>query len=186
MVNKKNNTFISYKKFIPEILNIIQPEDILEFGPGISTKSFLNNSSAKILSYETDSKWYKKYNEEIKNSNLDLRLKDSEWDFNEILKEDRDFDLIFIDGGNRFEELKFCEKNFASDAVVLLHDAHREDYFDGINNYDHIFFIEKHSCLLTNNKNIYNRIKKIKPDYSCNCKYCSTEDRKRYLSQFLD
>lgn len=59
------STFSSFEKFIPELMEILHPMNILEFGPGISTKEFLKYSSANILSIETDPKWFKKYKDVI-------------------------------------------------------------------------------------------------------------------------
>lgn len=109
-----------------------------------------------------------------------------DWDLNDIKKENIEFDFVFVDGGDRVKELKFCKQILSLTGVVFLHDAHREDYFDGIIAYPYIYFIERHSCLLLENKKIYNTLKeKIIPDYSCKCKYCSTEERRAYFSQFI-
>lgn len=184
--SKKITTFSSFEKFIPKLIETIQPNYILEFGPGISTKAFLKYSSANILSFETDSQWFKKYKDEIKDSRLSLKLKDPDWDLDEVREENVKFDLVFVDGGDRVKELKFCKQVITPTGVVLLHDAHREDYFEGIIDYKYIFFIERHSCLLIENENIYSDLKKrITPDYSCKCKYCSTEERRSYFSQFI-
>lgn len=184
----KNNksTFSSFENFIPELMEILHPIHILEFGPGISTKEFLKYSSADILSFETDPKWFKKYKDEIKTPRFKLMYKESNWDLDDIKKEDLEFDFVFVDGGDRVKELQFCKQILSSRGVVFLHDAHREDYFEGIIAYKYIFFIERHSSLLLENEKIYNGLKeRITPDYSCSCKYCSTEERRAYFSQFI-
>lgn len=180
------STFSSFENFIPELMELLHPIHILEFGPGISTKKFLEYSSARILSFETDPKWFKKYKNEIKNQRFKLIWKEQDWNLNEIKKEESKFDFVFVDGGDRIKELKFCKQILSPNGVVFLHDAHREDYFDGIIAYTYIFFIERHSCLLLEDEKVYNRLKeRITPDYSCNCQYCSTEERRAYFSQFI-
>jgi len=187
ITDKKETIFFSFTKFIPQLMEILKPVYILEFGPGISTKYCLKYSSANILSFETDPKWYKKYKDEIKNPRFKLKYKDPYWDLNEIKNEGIEFDFIFVDGGNRVEELKFCKQILSPTGVVYLHDSHREDYFDGLMSYDYIFFIERHSCLLIENERIFRELKeKITPDYSCKCRYCSTKERREYFSLFIE
>jgi hypothetical protein len=188
---KKNSgvsSFNSFESFMEQIMRILAPINILEFGPGISTRCFLKYSNANIVSFETNDKWFKKYFNEFKNSDRVTLIKKKEnWNLNEIFQiGDIKYNFILVDAGNRIEELWFCKKLLKENGVIMLHDSHRNDYYWGIKQYRHCFFFENHSCLLTNNKNVYEElIREIKSDYSCSCKYCSSDYRKEYFKEFM-
>lgn len=179
--------FISFAASLKRLCTILQPKLILEFGPGYSTNLFLKFTQANVLSIETDSNWYNNYRYMFDTDRLQLIHKQSGWNLKEIPLQTYDFSLIFVDGGDRVAELKYSYNLIDNDGVVFLHDAHRDDYEEGIKQYPFIYFPEKHSCILVKSQSLIQKIKKNIPyDYSCTCIYCSSESRQKYLSQFIE
>lgn len=181
---KKYRTFASFDEFLPKLTDLIGPSHILEFGPGISTKVFLNYSNATIYSVETDLTWYEKYKKKIKTKRFLIYYQNE----NSIPSEIQDFkyDIIFVDGGDRVQALKIASTLLKKQGVVVLHDAHREDYFDGIIKYECGYLIENHSLVLSNNSSVLNQIKqKLVADHSCRCKFCSSESRIEYRKKLV-
>lgn len=184
--NKKiNTTFVSFTPSLTKLCHLITPKTILEFGPGNSTRLFLEHSQAKLVSIETHPDWYDEYAKEFDPHRVQLLFKEHGWDLSEICQYGENFSLIFIDGGDRVAELKYCYDLIPDDGVVFLHDAHREAYEEGLRRYPFIYFPERHSCILLKNKDLYRAIETtISADYSCSCQYCSSADRKKYFAQF--
>lgn len=181
------SAFISFAPALKLLCNILQPDHILEFGPGYSTQLFLKHTLANIVSIETDRTWYDNYKNLFNSPRLQLIHKLPNWDITEFDAGVQKFSLIFVDGGDRTAELKFSYNLIDANGVVFLHDAHRDDYEAGIKQYPFVYFPEKHSCILVKNQVLYQQIKSIIPhDYSCACAYCSSAPRQKYLSQFLD
>lgn len=183
---KEGTTFVSFRAPLIRLCQAILLETILEFGPGHSTQIFLEHTTARIFSFETDLKWYNEYKAQHDPERVQVIYRPPGWDLNEIYQYGQNFSLVFVDGGDRVAELKFAYHLVAENGIVFLHDAHREDYEEGIRCYPFIYFPERHSCILSRNRHLYERIKATVPsDYSCNCRYCSSEARRRYFNQFL-
>jgi hypothetical protein len=104
--------------FILRIINELRPNNVLEFGAGLS--SLLMAEHVKVVSYETDEKQAEVILAKA-NGNLDVRL----WNGKE-LEAPGQYDLAFIDGPrdgrNREEAFKIAAQ--ASDHVIC-HDAQR-------------------------------------------------------------
>lgn len=184
--SKGGTTFVSFRTPLIRLCQAIPLETIIEFGPGHSTQIFLEHTMAKIFSFETDLKWYNEYREQYDSERVQVIYKPLGWDLNDIYRYGRNFSLVFVDGGDRVAELKFAYHLIAENGAVFLHDAHREDYEEGIRCYPFIYFPERHSCILSRNKHLHERIKATVPsDYSCNCQYCSTKARRQYFNQFV-
>lgn len=184
---ERASTFRSHERPLTELCRILDPKQVLEFGPGFSTKIMLENSQSKIVSIETSREWYETYRTEIPEDRVQLIYEEPGWDLGKLDRLTGHFDLIFVDGGDRVGELIHCFDMADENTVVYLHDAHREDYEPGIRKYPYVYFPERHSCILCKSAELDQRIRSaIPPDYSCKCKYCSSEDRRRYLAQFIE
>jgi len=180
-------TFASFKPYLAEICSHFKLSNILEFGPGTSTEVFLKHSNASVISIEESRIWCWKYRFRFRHGPVNVYYKKPGWDLSELDDLGGPYDLIFVDGGNRTEELKYCVDLLTPEGIVFLHDAHRENYADGIRAYPYVFFPERHSCLMCKNPDVMSRLKTIlKPDYSCRCKYCNTKARNIYLSSFIE
>jgi hypothetical protein len=94
--------------------------------------------------------------------------------------------LFFIDGGDHMDVFRLAYKIMPESGLAILHDAHREDYEIGIRLFPHIFFPERHSCISTKSHWVHECIlQEINPDYSCNCRYCSSPERQAYFQQLV-
>ncbi len=179
--------FIAHPSFLEIICEHFRPETVLEFGPGNSTSVILEKSQARIVSIEESKKWYRKYRSKFPQECFQLYYKESGWDLSELDNLGGPYDLIFVDGGDRTNELKYCFNLLAPNGIVFLHDAHRQEYEPGIRSYPHIFFPERHSCIVCKSSDVMKKLKQIiTQDMNCRCQYCDTEIRNRYLAQFVE
>lgn len=182
---KNGTTFASFSKPLQQLCLCTSPKAVLEFGPGLSTNILLKHSSAKILSFETESSWFQKYRGVFDPARVELVHRRPGWDLGEIRHYGQTFCLVFIDAGDRVAALRHAYDLIDDNGIVFLHDAHREDYEAGIRLYPFVYFIERHSCLLFKSQTEYERVRAAVPaDYSCHCQYCSTDARRAYLAQF--
>jgi len=132
--------------------------DILEWGSGYSTVYFSeflvdNDIDYKWDSLEIDVRWYIEIVKlGLEYTKIDIHLFDEEilriddrrclrrFQMNEYVKFpsrlEKKFDLIFIDGSKRVRCLKEATKLLNPDGVVLLHDAQRPEYKEGMDLYD--------------------------------------------------
>jgi hypothetical protein len=180
----KRGTFVSFKRPLAQTIDLLKPHSVVEFGPGHSTRLFLKHSNSEIWSFETSLKWFDEYKYEFDDDRCHLVYKESGWSLDEIYDYVKSADLVFVDGGDRPQALKFAYDLIEENGVVYLHDAHREDYEEGILTYPYRYFPERHSCILCKNEELFKQIRSsIKADYSCNCKYCSSHDRRAYFSR---
>ena len=178
-------TFISFESHLAAICKHFRPKEVLEFGPGNSTAVILEHSTAHIVAIEESKKWYRKYRSRFPSERFELSCKGPGWDLREVNSLGGPYDLIFVDGGDRPAQLKHCVDLLASDGIVVLHDAHREEYEPGIRAYPYFFFPERHSCLMCKSSEVMARLKRVlTQDLSCHCRYCNTEERNRYLAKF--
>lgn len=120
---------------------------VLEFGSGFSTIFFANNCS-RILSYESSIDWYEKLQNYFRTSR-DFRAKvslvrvddslsgDALFEcFSEKLAESHEllsnFDLFFVDGGNRNLALEFILSGCTSESIIILDNSDDGAYVSGI------------------------------------------------------
>ncbi len=177
-------TFVSFRPHLAAICKTLKIEDVLEFGPGNSTIIVLADTDAKVISIEESSEWYEKYRKRFPRDRVTVHHKQTGWDLSELDDLGGPYDLIFIDGGDRPAELHHAHRLLKPDGVVYLHDAHREGYEEGICSYPHRFFPERHSCILTLDGKVMETLKSaITCDYSCACKYCSSDERREYFAR---
>lgn len=133
-------------KEIEIIENLLKPHfTCLEFGSGYST-AYFPRFVKRWDSVEDDLGWFGKVEKMIKNEellknaeiNLNYReIKPSYYIFDYNL-----YDFILIDGKFRKECLELSVKNAKKEAIILLHDATRYEYFSWVNLYQHKILIE--------------------------------------------
>lgn len=177
-------TFVSFRPHLTAICRALDLQDVLEFGPGNSTMVVLAETSAKIVAVEESAEWYAKYCERFPSDRVTVHHKPAGWCLDELDVLGGPYDLIFVDGGDRTEELHYVHKLLKPTGVVYLHDAHREKYEPGIRSYPHMFFPERHSCIMTLDGGVMETLKSaITSDYSCACKYCTSDERRAYFAR---
>lgn len=125
--------FLSFEKLLRKWLRKIQPEYILEWGMGHSTKIMLEECpDAKIDTFEHDINWFKKYYEVLRPHFKNVNTYYFPLDKGYATFPYRHYDLIFIDGRMRVECMKTSKKIIDNEGVVILHDSERERYKEGI------------------------------------------------------
>lgn len=176
---KSRNAFSSFRSYLPELVNFVQPQHALEFGPGASSRIILRHSRARLLSLETHAGYYERARRSIRDERFELRYTPDASALAQL--EGRRFDLIFVDGGDRVENLTASRELLEEDGILVLHDAHRPDYLPGIRRYAHGYFIEHHSLLLFKSRSRFHEVRAHFPaDTRCHCKYCGTPERIEY------
>jgi len=136
-------TFDSYKDLLTYACAVFQPKNILEYGPGGSTKVMLETSDAHIHSIENVYRWFEEARSSFGgNDRVSLHyIKDHD----EYVSSDfgLKYDLIFVDGfcDWRVDCLKAAISKLAPGGYVILHDSERAKYNKGKELYDKIFEI---------------------------------------------
>lgn len=176
---RPQTTFTSFSSYLPALVKWARPERVLEFGPGTSSRIILESSNARILSFETDAAYYDRAKSGIRSERFDVRYTPNGPDFAALAGSS--FDLVFVDGGDRVANLIGAHPLLREDGILVLHDAHREDYLPGVQRYPHGYFIENHSLVLFKSRARFDDVvARFPPDSSCACKYCGTEGRIEY------
>jgi len=130
----------SFAPLLERWCNKIKPKRILEWGPGISTKLMnVTCPNTEIISIEHQKKYYDEWKKKL-SPTIDLRLREEpeETEMETYVNPDVEgkFDLIFVDGRNRVMCLKVAKTLVSKDGVVILHDAERTEYDEGIKLFD--------------------------------------------------
>ena len=128
-------------------------ENVLEWGPGRSTKVILANApDAKILTLEHNLKYYNKANAELgHHPNVEVQyrvisMKGGQstgyvnYPIYRALKDGmglNSYDLIFVDGRSRFDCTMAARVLLKPGGVVLVHDTHRKNYYPAIESFPH-------------------------------------------------
>ncbi|HUV12586.1 MAG TPA: hypothetical protein VMY18_03020 [Acidobacteriota bacterium] len=181
--DKRGTTFVSFIKPLQLLCQRFPLKTVLEFGPGYSTEILFQNSSATIISLETNLLWHLKYRKRFDSERVRVLFGWPGKDLVELGGEGP-YSLIFIDAGDRVSIMKGVFNVVHPNGMVFLHDAHRAEYEPGIHLYPHRYFPERHSCILFKSKNLRDAVEKeIPPDYSCICRECSSADRTAYFSR---
>lgn len=182
---KQGTTFVSYRASLARLCQIFPMQHIVEFGPGISTRIFLEHSQARIWSYETNLEWFRRYERAFDPQRVTVIYCGPDWTIEQIGKQVGQVSLAFVDGGDRLQALHYFARTLPQAGIAFLHDAHREDYEPGLRAYPYVYFTERHSCLLFKDPELYEAARAaIPPDYSCRCQYCSSPERRAYFASF--
>ena len=122
----------SFKSVLKEYCHKINPQKILEWGPGTSTKVMLDSCpDSEIYTIEHSTKWFKR-----------AKTKFSKYDNVQLLQKSvgknssyastgfkfAPYDLIFVDGRRRVECCFVAMQCISEDGVILLHDCERKNY----------------------------------------------------------
>ena len=136
--------YFTYIPLLEKYLARLKPKRILEWGPGHSTRIMITKApKAEIISYENEAKWFHKRNREFGNkAKIVLAEAPTEdrkqfaWKkYTDPLVEGK-FDLIFVDGRERVRCMKTATKLLSKNGVLILHDANRGAYREGIALFD--------------------------------------------------
>jgi len=137
---------MSFSDLLKKYCKKIKPKSILEWGPGDSTIMMAKwCPEADIITVEHQEEWYLFWKKEFITKKINDKIcmfltegpednrEDSRWVlYADPLPEGYEFDLIFVDGRERVRCLKYAKKVLAPGGVVILHDAQRGEYQEGI------------------------------------------------------
>jgi hypothetical protein len=176
---RSRSAFASFRSYLAELVSFAQPRNTLEFGPGASSRIILRHSRSKLISLATDAGQYQRARRSIRDERFDLRYAPEPGALAQLTG--RRFDLIFVDAGDRVQNLLGARGLLEEDGILVLHDAHRPDYLPGVRCYAHGYFVEHHSLLLFKSRSRFHEVRAHFPaDVGCHCKYCGTPERSEY------
>jgi hypothetical protein len=121
----------SFRADYERLLGILRPRLVVEWGPGLNTELALA-AEAEVFSIEHDPAWLPK----ISNPRLAVLLAPRDGASYSVFPDDAD--LYFIDGRNRARCLEGIHERCRPDAVVCLHDAHRQAYRQALRRFTHV------------------------------------------------
>lgn len=158
----------SFETLLAYTCQQIKPKEVLEWGPGRSTKVILANSpDVKILTIEHDAKYFKKVqgelgdhpNVEVVHRTISMKGGQSTGYINypiwrcmeENESELKKYDLIFVDGRSRFDCLITAKIMLKKGGIIILHDAHRGNYLPPVRSFPHHkIFKELRTAIMSN------------------------------------
>ncbi len=156
----------SYKGTLRKVLVMLNPQYVLEWGPGISTVIMARHPSVKaVYTVEHKKAWIEKFiNERLINLKSSCKLIIAYQPDLEIyphLNGHKDkYDLIFVDGRQRVECLKETKKRLQDKGVAILHDAERPRYKEGIDLFKYKIFTDKgNTVVLTDSEGNFTQCK---------------------------
>ena len=154
VISKTASAWDSFKSTLLSIMDHIKPRNILEYGPGISTKIMDSYGFVESIdSVEHDEAWYEKYRNNFTPRVFMILEQDLEKYPTVISHIGRYYDLIFIDGRERERCLDYAPKILKPNGIILLHDSERPAYKSYIDKYSYVFFTDNgHTVVLTNDK----------------------------------
>jgi hypothetical protein len=124
-----------------KLLEIVQPEIVMEWGPGTNTRMALELESVKrVISVEQDKKWI---------PNLDMKRQyavhvrvDSMYYTGEKVDffGGKDADIFFVDSRRRAECIEAVHRHCKLEAVLCLHDAQRSRYHEALDLFPFVHF----------------------------------------------
>ena len=128
----------SFRTILKKWCEEIKPKNILEWGPGISTQLMEEVCpKATIYTFEHLKQYSDYWKVLLKSTVFLVEDLDRYCKADNILFETK-FDLIFVDGRRRVDCLRTALKLIRDDGVVILHDAERNEYNEGIELFDKV------------------------------------------------
>ena len=128
-----------FLKVLEDVAAIIQPECVLEWGPGRSTAAIISGwPDVQITSIEHQERFYEREKKRV-GDNVNLVLAPlieagpsnyESWPLQHMAE--TKFDMIFVDGRRRIGCLLVAREVVSADGFVLLHNARRKQYRAGI------------------------------------------------------
>lgn len=117
--------YYTFEPMLRKYLRLHNPRNILEWGPGFSTKVMLEElPEAQIYTIEHDAKWISAWSTEMSNPNVHLNLLALDNNYYEApLTWGMSFDLVFVDGADpRILSLNTALQVINDNGLIILHD----------------------------------------------------------------
>jgi predicted O-methyltransferase YrrM len=157
---KTATSWDSYKETLKKVMELVKPEEILEYGPGESSKIMLGYEFVKrIDAIEHDENYYNKWHNEIEDPRFYQHYKSTpEVYVNGFAKP---YDLVFIDGRDRERCIARALNRVEDIGIVIVHDAERPRYKEAMDLFDYIIFTDNGStATLTNDQTLNKKLSK--------------------------
>lgn len=142
----KQKTTWTFKLILKRFVKEYKPEKIIEWGPGISTKIMVKSlDNPEIHSFEHNKEWYNRWKKDKDFESVHVYYTPlGESYISEPLKmfSSGYFDFAFIDGRERVRCMEVAKILLKDGGFVMLHDAQRARYKDGINLFKPVGFLE--------------------------------------------
>jgi len=158
----------SFRYALEHICPRLQPRNVLEWGPGPSTMLLARLCpGARILTIEHNDDWADRFEFSLDRSIPDIRKRITlkrepigghggsgcYVTYPLVLNKSlgSTFDLVFIDGRHRADCLTVAYSVMSALGVVVVHDAHRENYFKHADLFHHCRILEKQRTAVLSN-----------------------------------
>lgn len=148
----------SFEKLLQYVCQQRHPKTVLEWGPGHSTHTVLNYAlSANILSIEHHPTWFQRAKaqfqgcERVELVNREVSLhggKSQGYSGYPLYRAFQDggqlerYDLVFVDGRNRFDCLMVARVLAKPNGIVMVHDCARDIYKPAIESYPYYRYFD--------------------------------------------
>lgn len=148
-------TWDSYKPTLILALNNLLPSRCFEWGAGKSTITVSEHPAVNTLeSVEHDSKWISRLSGTL-NNKVNFIHEPDESLYTLVQGRYDKYDLVFIDGILRDKCLIKARDLLEDKGIVILHDAERIEYQDGIIRYKYRFWRDfGHTVVLTDSQEV--------------------------------
>lgn len=161
-LTKTARTWDSYRESLHKILNGFDIMNVLEYGPGESTKIFQSQSQITLIdSIEHNEAWASK-DKSFLNHKVRLFIESDISKYPYVKTRSDKYDLIFVDGTERQTCLMLSPFRLKSNGIVILHDAERQEYKSSIDSFEFKFPVDDgHTMVLTNDSNTAIKVSEI-------------------------
>ena len=153
----------SFRLTMKLLLDNFPLKHCFEWGSGNSTEVMCDHPSVETVdSVDNDEFYITSVRRDFSVRMANIIHENDQRDYCKVCGDHAPYDFIFVDGRDRVNCLRQALKILKDSGIVMLHDACREKYEDGMNLYKHKFFTDGgHTATLTNNKEMADRISSL-------------------------
>lgn len=134
------------------LLNTLPLKRAFEWGAGNSTEILANHPGIETMtSVDHDPDYLDMVKEKFDVDDVNFIYEPDERYYSQVNGDNFPYDIIFVDGKDRVNCLRKALSILSPDGVVILHDAERKEYEDGIKLFKHAIFTDNgNTAVLTN------------------------------------
>jgi len=130
----------SITPLIYNIVKLMKPERVLEWGPGQTTHAFLmGDPNLNVVTYESEPKWSKEYQKQLKEKDESMydrvawvTVVDKAELYTNPNFPDNTFDMVLIDGIFRITCLPSAHRLVKPGGIVLIHDSQNPEVWGSV------------------------------------------------------
>lgn len=144
-IGEYTSKLCDYIRVYSDVLAIVKPKLVFEWGPGVNTRLALN-CGAWVWSVEQETKWLHEHHNRLVQHYLSV-----DHPFYPTLLGSRQCDVHFVDSRRRNECIEYIWKNCLQGShVTVVHDAQRKRYWSALGLYKYIMVPEGTTAVATN------------------------------------